>query len=146
APAGYVPVQLRTASGPANIRMGLERAEAIGGVVRDEQGRPIEGARVFPMAYSFFRPWPEIEASPNSGRAIATTGAQGRWRSDALPAGSRPDAEFRVLVTHPDHVTAAFLTTAREARAFSSVQVMKPGLPISGTVLSPFGRPVRGAT
>ena len=36
--------------------------------------------------------------------------------------------------------------TARAARASSVVQVMRPGTSISGTVLSPFGRPVPEAT
>ena len=88
----------------------------------------------------------EIYASPNSERVIATTDEKGRWRSDALPAGMPAEAQFGVLVTHPDHITVASLSTAQEARAFSSLQVMKPGVSISGTVLSPFGRPVRDAT
>ena len=50
-----------------------------------------------------------------------------------------------MLLTHPDHVTAEFLTTAKQARAFSSVHIMKTGLSISGSVVSPFGRPVPGA-
>jgi hypothetical protein len=124
----------------------LERSEAIGGIVRDVRGRPIEGARVFPLVYDFSPVWPEIEVSPNSGRAVATTDAQGRWRSDALPVGIAADARIRVRVTHPDHFTREPWITAREARGFSSVQVMRPGVSISGTVLSPFGRPVAGAT
>ena len=47
---------------------------------------------------------------------------------------------------HPEHVTIGSRTTAREARAFTSVSVLKPGVALSGTVLSPFGRGVPGAT
>ena len=89
--------------------------------------------------------WPEIYASPDSGCAIATTDAQGRWRSDSLPANSPPKRRVRVLVTHSDHVMTEADTTAAECCAFSSVQVMKTGLSITGTVFSPFGRPVRDA-
>ena len=114
--------------------------------MRDEKGRPIAGARVFPVIYRFSRVWPEIYASPNSDRAIATTDDQGRWRSAALPTWMVGRDSFGVQVSHPEHVTCTFPSTAAEARAFSSVQVMKPGVVICGTVLSPFGRPVREAT
>jgi hypothetical protein len=43
------------------------------------------------------------------------------------------------LVTHPDHIATEFRTTAKKARAFSIEQVMKAGVAVSGTVLSPFG-------
>ncbi len=145
ASAGYVPSHLSLGLGMTSVRARLERAEAIGGVVRDEQGRPIGGARVFPMASPFATAWPEMYTSPNGGLAIATTDAQGRWRAEALPAGTDP-MKFSLLVTHDDHVTGEFSTTAREARASASVQVMKSGVSISGTVLNPFGRPVWDAT
>ena len=120
----------------------FKQAEAIGGIVRDEQGRPIEGARVFPNVGWTGQVWPEIEASSKSGCLIATTDAEGRWRSDALPVGTRPDVKIRVRVTHPDHSIAVWRTSARQARASTSVQVMRPGRSISGKVLGPFGRPV----
>ena len=124
----------------------LHRAEAIGGVVRDLEGRPIDGARVTLNSALFAVDlWPEIYASPNSERVIATTDE--RVLAVRRTAGRDAcGAQFGVLVTHPDHITVASLSTAQESRAFSSVQVMKPGVSISGTVLSPFGRPVRDAT
>ncbi len=146
APVGYEVGYVSTVGTPAPIVVKLKRAEAIGGIVRDERGRPIAGARVFPMVYAFAEIWPEIEASPNSGWAIAMTDAQGRWRSESLPVGTRPDARIRVQVTRPGHIAIVSHTTAREARDAASVQVMRPGVSISGTVLSPFGRPVAGAT
>jgi hypothetical protein len=147
AAAGYARYSLSTVFNGASVRrVMLERAEAIGGVVRDEQGRPIKGARVFPLVYRFSGVWSEIYASPNSERAIATTDNEGRWRSDALPTWMLARDQFGVLVTHPDHASCTPLTTAGDARAFSSVQVMKPGVAISGTVLSPFGHPVREDT
>jgi len=144
--AGHAPGYLGTGLHTGKIQMPLERAEAIGGAVHDEQGRPIEGARVFPMVHPWAQVWAEIYASPNSDVVAATTDAWGRWRCDALPAGTRPETQFRVLVSEMDHITEGFLTTAREARARSSVQVLRPGISVSGTVLSPFGRGVGGAT
>ena len=147
--AGYVTgyVARRATGGPLpNYVVALERSETIGGTVRDEEGHPIEGARVLPTPYEFNLIWPEIYASPNSSLAIATTDAQGRWRADALPANAGQDATLMVLVSHPDHITTQLRTTAEQARTFSIEQVMKTGLSVSGTVLSPFGRPVPEAS
>jgi Carboxypeptidase regulatory-like domain len=144
--AGYVPDHLSVMSGIPEFRLSLQRAVAIEGVVRDELGRPVEGARVFPKTSRGARVWPEIYASPNSERAIATTDEHGRWRSDALAAGEPAQGPLWVLVTHPDHVGRIFRTTARDASLSASFEVMKAGLSISGTILSPFGRPVQGAT
>ena len=129
-----------------NYTFRLDQPEMIGGIVRDEAGRPIEGARVFPWYPGEDVIWPEVYSSPNSSLAIATTDAQGRWRAAELPANAGPDATFTVVATHPDHIATQLRTTARNARAFSIEQVMKKGVPVSGTVLSPFGRPVEGAS
>jgi hypothetical protein len=144
---GYAPHSLATAINPnsPSYTVRLQRAASIGGVVRDERERPIHGARVLPMRGRFAAIWPEIAASPNSGRAWAATDSEGRWRAMALPVGTAPGETLHIRVTHPDHVTVESQATAREARAFSVVQVMRPGVSISGTVLSPFGRPVREA-
>ena len=86
---GYV-ARLATGGPLPNYVVALEESETIGGTVRDEEGHPIEGARVLPTPSEFNLIWPEIYASPNSSLAIATTDAQGRWRADALPADTRP--------------------------------------------------------
>jgi peroxiredoxin len=143
--AGYV--TRRATGGPLpNYVVALEESETIGGTVRDEEGHPIEGARVLPTPSESNLIWPEIYASPNSSLAIATTDAQGRWRADALPANAGPAATLMVLVSHRDHITTQLRTTAEKARTFSIEQVMKTGLSVSGTVLSPFGRPVPDAS
>lgn len=68
-PAGYVPAPVDTVANPNSPphTVRLRRAESIGGIVRDERGQPIAGARVLPKFYPFTVVWPEIEASPNSG-------------------------------------------------------------------------------
>lgn len=146
ASAGYAPGGLRAGVGVVEYTLELQPAEEIGGVVRDERGRPVQGARVFATIYPFTKLWPEIYASPNSPQAIATTDAGGRWRLDALPVDAGPGARpVRVLVTHPDYLASEATITTEVARARSSTQTIRPGLALIGTVLSPFGRPVRDA-
>ena len=135
---GYVPIGFRWDGPkiPESYTLAMERGSTIGGSVRDEQGRPIEGARVLP----------EIGISMGSEVVGARTDARGRWLSDALADSVGPGVKVELRVTHPDHVTLGQVITAEEARAQATVQVMKTGGSVSGTVLSPTGRPVAGAT
>ncbi len=99
---GFVPIELRLGGAeiPDAYTLALPRGATIGGVVRDEQGRPIAGARVFP---SFAGPGPGRRATYASmGEEVAgvLTDAEGRWRSEGLPATAGPDSRLDVRV-HP---------------------------------------------
>ena len=63
---GYVPGRVATTSSAKELEVKLARADVIGGVVRDEQGRPIAGARVYPMARDVAR--------DEQGRPVAAAG------------------------------------------------------------------------
>ena len=63
---------------PETFTVALERGVPIGGTVQDEQGRPIAGARVLPMAgRNSPRDWPELAASPDDVAARRTPRADG---------------------------------------------------------------------
>ncbi len=94
----------RRASIPDAYTLALERGVPIGGIVRDEQGRPIAGARVFTCRSATTAPGgPERYATRASEIAAAVTDDQGRWRSEALPASAGPgvrlDARDRRIPT-----------------------------------------------
>ena len=127
--------------------MALERGVPIGGTVRDEQGRPIAGARVL-LQVGAAPPGGGRERYPDaeSEVAAAITDDQGRWRSEALPASARPDVRLELVTTHSDHVGLKRSVTAADLRAFAVAGVMETGRSLGGTVLSPTGRPVAGAT
>jgi protocatechuate 3,4-dioxygenase beta subunit len=136
---GHVPKQLRWEGDnlPANPVAGLERGVQIGGRVVDEQGRPIEGARVLPRKYV-----------TTGAEAAAVTDAAGRWQSHSLAAAALADGkpirlEFRV--THADFIAASQAITSEQARAQSSVQTMEHGGSLSGRVIGPDGKPVARA-
>ena len=131
-----------------NYTVALEPADTIGGIVRDEQGQPIAGAKVLctESGVDLDPLWTEIVASLNSSLVVATTDREGRWRASAPRAVGARDRTLIVLASHPDHVTTTLRTTATKARAFPIEQIMKTGFGVSGTVFSPFGRPLRGAS
>ena len=147
---GFAPIEVAWGGAepiPDAYTVSLERGVVIGGTVREEQGRPIAGARVHlrvgatpPHGGRERYPGPETEI------AAAVTDDQGRWRSDALPASAAPGVKLELLTTHPDHIALRQPVTAEALRAFAIAGVMKTGRSVSGTVSSPTGRLVAGAT
>ena len=122
--AGFVPIEVRWAAEepiPDTYTVSLERGVPIGGTVRDEQGRPIAGARVhLQVAATPPRGRPERYPDPDCEVAAAITDAHGRWRSEALPASAGPGPRLELVTTHPDHVGLKQSVTAEALRAFAA--------------------------
>ena len=148
---GFVPIELRwDGEGPIPdaYTLAMDRGVPIGGTVRDERGRPIAGARVHL----------QVGATPAAGRARALPGPRRRHRrrGDRRPGpmalrgparlgGTRRPARARDDPSRPRRGLKQTVT-AEALRAFAAAGVMKTGRSLSGTVLSPTGRPVAGAT
>ena len=147
---GFAPIELRwDGEGPIpdSYTLAMDRGVPIGGTVRDDRGRPIAGARVhLQVGATPPRGGRERYPDPGADVAAAVTDDQGQWRSEALPASAGPGVRLELVTTHPDHVGLKQNVTAEALRAFAAAGVMKTGRSLSGTVLSPTGRPVAGAT
>jgi hypothetical protein len=133
---------------PRYYALTMERATSIGGTVRNEQGRPIEGVTV-----SLHKSGPTDhgrEAIDLQG-VTARTDTQGRWHLDLFPASfdlgylqfSYVHAEFLSLI-------AASNIQPREEpeqlRKRSVVTVLRKGITITGRVLNRDGHPIIGAS
>src|SRR5262249_22147154 len=147
---GFAPVELRWMGDEPiadSQTVPRERGGRIGGTVGDERGRPIGGARVnLQVGATPPRGGRERYAAPDGEIAAAVTDAQGRWRSEALPASAAPGIRLDLLTTHADHIGLKQSVTADALRAFATSGVMKAGRSLAGTIVSPTGRPVAGAT
>lgn len=131
---------------PDSYRVILERGVPIGGTVRDDRGRPVAGARVH-LQIGARPPRGGRERYPDADDAVsAVSDGRGRWRSESLPASAGAGVRLELVTTHPDHVALEQAVTAEALRAFAAVAEMKAGRSLSGTVVSPTGRPVAGAT
>lgn len=151
-PEGYPPVRKwwRNDAGSDLIHeeftFAFEQGRTIGGVVRNEQGKPIPGVKV--------------RLSISSGKyeragmclalwdSVFLTDAQGRWRLDHVP---RQTNSIAIGLEHPDYISAAGPvqlsgTQQRQIEDRTAVMVMKEGIPVTGTVTGPDGKPVAGAT
>ncbi len=149
-PDGYPPMGKwwRNDSGneliPAEFTFTFERGRTIGGIVRDEQGRPIQGVKVHLSISS--------DKCQQVGMCLALwdsvflTDAEGRWHLDHVPqvdyiAVGMEHSEY-ISAPGPEGISA---TEQRKIGDCTSVRVMKKGIPVSGTVTGPDGKPVANA-
>jgi RNA polymerase sigma factor (sigma-70 family) len=148
---GFVPVSVSWGSVndasalPTFYAIELEPGTMLGGLVKDEQGQPIEGATVFLLAT---RPPRWGQQRPDIWDYPVKTNAQGRWHCDCLSASLD---EVLIRLSHPDYVSdtsygATPRPTIEQLRDQTGVMVMKKGHVLKGRVLDLEGKPVAKAT
>ncbi len=151
---GYIPLSVSWDEntigdiGLAPCTFEMIRGTPIGLQIQDERGKPIAGARVVPWFMG--KVGGSAKQSFHASEAGATTtDAQGRWQAIVLPAETAPKDQLWFRLVHPAFVSdrAGFsrTLTIEEARAGKGVFVMKSGIPVTGRVVDPAGRPVAGA-
>ncbi len=149
-PEGYVwqGVDLRSPTRqnlPQTIQFSLEKGTVIGGLVRDEAGRPVPDATVeayipyFPERQKFNQPYVIVAFKE-------TTDAQGRWRSGGVP--TRLDSLWFAL-SHAQFAEGSFEMRKDlqfdDLRAQRAVMVLKEGVTVTGWVADAVGNPIAGA-
>ncbi|MBN2292114.1 MAG: hypothetical protein JXM70_06795, partial [Pirellulales bacterium] len=129
---------------PDSYTMRLDTGRLIGGIVQDEDGKAIVGAKIHP---SFtIKQRAENSSGTRSGQSVKTD-AQGRWIFDGFPAKLQ---QVRFFLTHPAHIDSedkgpvSKFALSEDAKP-KSVSVMKRGLIITGTVSDENGQPVENA-
>ncbi len=125
----------------------LQPGKTLGGMVRDDQDRPVAGAIVSLTSLNS-----NIERKDPAELLYdlrATTGPDGRWQTGGAPETT---GELRTFsITHPDYISDRQRVGVREPppidelRAGTAVSVLKKGVPIEGRVLDDEGNPVAGA-
>ena len=158
--AGFVPLILHWHSSPAppvlprTITVSLEPSTTIGGVVRNEQGKPIPGV-IVTINYC-----DGSGDSPYQGAYVreekATTDKDGRWQINAMPANISED-KLLIFSTHPDYVSDHLqyarvpwpITERPSCKALrnqTAVMVMRKGAVVEGRVTDETGKPIMGAS
>ncbi len=127
---------------PAEYSMPFEKAATIGGVVRDAQGNPIQGALV-DISY------PSTDSDlPNYYYTLANnvkTNAEGRWTTTTVP---KEFSGATLRVEHPDFLRTQ-VNVAQNATTLADESfelVLQQGLQVAGQVLDSVGKPVAGAS
>ena len=121
----------------AIILAGDGACTSIGGIVRDEEGRPIEGVSVKPYETS---PQDRVRESIDLTGVSARTDPQGRWHVDLMPEGfDLGDLQF--TFSHPEFLDSSDSSrlqpnpTPEELGSLSSVTVLYRGISVTGRVL-----------
>jgi len=130
---------------PEKFRFLLERGTAVGGIVRDAQGKPVAGVEVTVEGR---------KTSPGDPRwtsiyeTVGTDG-EGKWRAHRIPK-DLTGFEIDVRLKRPDvagveHFDKTALPLDK-LQAQIAVMVMHKGVALEGTVTDPQGKPAVGAT
>jgi peroxiredoxin/uncharacterized GH25 family protein len=149
---GFVPLQVSwrgqggAARVPGEYTLRMERGTTIGGVIRDEQGKPVAGATVFLLV-----PGSNRDGEPRASiwDYPAKTDEQGLWRCDVMPAELE---DVWIRLDHPDFVKDEMYgvtpkPTIAQLRDRSGVMVLKKGLTVRGRVVDDAsGEPIEGAS
>ncbi len=139
---------------PKEFAFKLKKGTMIGGFVKDEDGKPIAGAKIAVSC--------EV-LNENEGRrtlvtrwlaeedGVRVTDAQGKWILDNVPEGD--NLRISLSIQHPDYVSDLTWggmqdlqnVTLASLRQQTGTIVMYRGISLSGTVTDPEGKPVAGA-
>jgi len=133
----------------------------IGGLIVDEQGQPIEGAKI---EVSFSRPYDRQVKSilPEAGKRSerVESDLEGRWHLDGVPIGVEPltykngpgKDTYRLYITHPEYLFADVSSTVPDYGSDASFRnqtatlTLKRGHAMRGTVRDEQGKGLAGAT
>jgi len=140
---------------PQQFTVKLTKGTVIGGFVKNEDGQPIQSAKVEVSVHSGNRGPPQNQPSVSTWLAVEDdariTDARGRWTLDNVPAGD--DVEVTLKLSHPDYISdfrwgvlqrLEKITTA-SLRQQTTTLVMARGVRVTGAVTDPQGKPVVGA-
>ncbi len=141
---------------PSEFTYKLTKGTTIGGVVKNDDGQPIEGARV-EVKYEdggddFGAPTPtSYDAWLANDEGAQATDAEGRWSLDNVPPGDKVDV--RIKLSHADYIHDTNWgglqkeqdVSMKQLRDQTATIAMHRGYFVKGRVTDPDGQPVKNA-
>ncbi len=143
---------------PNEFTFTLPSGTEVGGVVKDDDGNPIEGAIVEVALGNLIdemgrRPAPSMWLAevPGPGSNPCITDAEGRWTLNNVPAGD--EIFIRVKLTHPNYISDTTWGGLQEEQSISmkafreksATIAMHRGGIVTGAITDPTGKPVSEA-
>jgi peroxiredoxin len=141
---------------PTEHVVNMDKGAAIGGIVKNEKGEPLAGAKVI---FSGPAPADTEERERNfigPNYHAERTDENGRWLNEEVP---KQFQDFTFRVTYPDYVPATFgckgghaddpdavLLPAQDYLSSNALMVLGHGIELSGLVVDSGGKSVSGAT
>ena len=129
---------------PTEFTFEMTKAITVGGLVMDESGKPIAGAKVL---FSGGHHDAVRRAESSFYREEYTTGERGRWKCDLAPANI---SDASINVRHPAYAndTGNYSLDQQipELLKLTHTWTMKKGFSVTGRVVDTAGKPIAGAT
>ncbi len=130
-------------SPPESLDLVMPEAVSVGGVVRDEQGAPVSGAKIALIMRGSNMGGATQEIFPDIWERRATTDAEGRWVFTEAP----PELQrFSLAVEHPEVIPLKVHPSGDEAARFYAGKgetLVKRGTVITGRVVGADGKPLQ---
>ncbi|MEM7476224.1 MAG: carboxypeptidase regulatory-like domain-containing protein [Planctomycetota bacterium] len=129
---------------PVEYVANLDKGQSFGGIIVDEQGKPVVGAKVHPRIEYKKR---ESDLSQLASGRSYTTDSEGRWSIHIVPGN---EVILRLAITHPKFKQRTENLKVQEfglkdgAEPNSKI-VLSRGLSITGTIRDKQGKPIQGA-
>ncbi len=133
---------------PDKFEIPMKKGVPIGGIVHDEDGKPLAGVKIEGiMTYDNSSQLPgKGQLLPDLSGELDTTDKEGRWRVNSAPEES---ANLQLRFTHPEYVSDQGYGfrggTWEELRTLEKIVIMQKGMGVSGTVVDSAGQPVPNA-
>ncbi len=136
---------------PGEVTITLKKGTTIGGVVKNEEGEPIAGAKVgVQVQQNGAETQMMVDPWLAEGEDARVTDAKGQWTLDNVPG---VDLALLMSVTHPDYVSdlswgglqRSQNVTMAALRAQKATIVMQHGTSLTGVVTDPQGKGIAGA-
>ena len=146
---GYVPTFVRWSHNsndpialPDSFTVRMPVGKAVGGLIVDEDGKPVAGAKVILNRYSNpLEGMPSIESGLHD--QTVQTDSAGKWVFNGYPPGT---AAIRIRLQHADFINdQQFSGDAKQLLNQSLRLVIKRGVEVTGEVVSVRGKPIHGA-
>ncbi|MGI9429938.1 MAG: hypothetical protein ACR2NM_14855, partial [Bythopirellula sp.] len=135
---------------PEEYTIKLAKGIAIGGIVHDEKGKPIDGVEIHTQLMQTDTDSASTRVTGSTrvtseSVQLAKTDQDGRWKAQVKDA---PDKKLRLKLIHEDYLSQASFeerATWDELRQLDHVLTLEDGLQLVGTVTDPAGNPIEGA-
>ncbi len=146
---GYVSLGIYWKKGekiPDEFSIPVQKGTAIGGIVHDEQGNPVEGVII--EGYDSIDDYRATKAKlqPRLRGELATTDAKGRWQFKSAPT---EPMQLQLKFSHPEFVDDDSYSfrggTWEQLLTLKNIVVLEKGIELRGRVVGPDSQPIAGA-
>jgi hypothetical protein len=136
---------------PDQLTIRMPKGVRFGGIVHDEQGKPIAGVKVHgimtvDMKHGYPTDGTVVTFLDGEDGGLATTDDEGRWECSLAPEGN---IEFQLRFNHPKFVDQGGYHSRGgnwdELKGIKKVVVLEQGLSVTGTIVDPEGHPASRA-